>query len=61
MVVFSLTSSKFSDIGENNRNPAHLRHKSRLSLKKNEFIDAFTMVHQLSNCHIQAVMNNLRS
>jgi len=26
----------------------------------NKFIDVFTMVHQTSNCHIQAVMNNLK-
>jgi len=29
-------------------------------LKQNEFIDAFEMVHQTSNRHMQTVMNNLK-
>ena len=60
MVVFSLTSSEFRDIGENHRNLTHLRPNSRLLRKKNEFINAFTMVHQISNRHMQAVTNNLK-
>jgi len=38
----------------------HLGPNSGLSQKQNELIDGFTMVHQTSNCHIQAVMNNLK-
>jgi len=38
----------------------HLRPNSRLSLKRNEFSDVFTMVQNASNRHIQAVMNNLK-
>ena len=60
MVVFSLTSSKFWDIGENHRNSTHLRPNSTLSQKQNEFIDAFTMVHQISDRRMQAIMNNLQ-
>jgi len=37
-----------------------LRPNSGLSQKQNEFVDVFTMVHQTSNCHIQAVMKNLK-
>jgi len=59
MVVSSLTSSKYWDIGENYFNWRHLRPNSRLSLKQNVIIDVVTMVHQTSNRHIQAVMNNL--
>jgi len=33
---------------------------SRVSLKQNASSDAFTMVHQSSRRHIQAVMNNLQ-
>jgi len=60
MIVSSLTSSKCGDIGENHLNWMHLRPSSRPSQKHSEFIDIFTMVHQTSNRHIQAVMNNLR-
>jgi len=35
MVVSSLTSSKYWDIGENHLNWTHLRHNSRLSQKQN--------------------------
>jgi len=57
MVVSNLTSSKYWDIGENCLNWTHLRPNSRLSQKQNASIDAFTMVHQSSHRHIQAVMN----
>jgi len=60
MVVSSLTSSKYWNIGENHLNWTHLWPNSRLLQKHNEFIDVFKMVHQTSNCHIQAVMNNLK-
>ena len=60
MVVCNLTESKYWDIGENYLNWTHLRPNNILSQKQNEFIDAFTMVHQSSYCHIQAVMNNLK-
>jgi len=60
MVVSSLTSSKYLDIGENYLNTTHLRPNSRLSHKKNEFSDVFTMVQKTSNRRIQAVMNNLK-
>jgi len=60
MVVSSLMSSKFWDIGENHRNWTHLRPNRRLSQKQNEFVDAFTMVHHTSNCYMQAVMNKLK-
>jgi len=59
MVVSSLTSSKYWDIGENYINWTHLRPNSRLSHKQNKFSDVFTMV-QKTNRHIQAVMNNLK-
>jgi len=52
MLVSNLTSSKYCDIGENYFN-------SRLSQKQNVIIDAFTMVHQSSYRHVQAVMDNL--
>jgi len=52
MVVSSLTSSKYLDIGENYLNTTHLRPNSRLSPKKNEFSDVFTMVQKTSNRHI---------
>ena len=57
--VSSLTSSKYSDIGENHFKWTHLRPNSRLSQKHNEFIDVFSMVHKTSNRHIQLVMRNL--
>ena len=60
MDVSSLTSSKYWDIGENHLNWTHLRPNSRLSQKQNEFTDAFTMVHEVSDRHIQLVMNNLK-
>ena len=49
MVVSSLTSSKYWDIGKNHRNWIHLWPNNRLSQKQNEFIDVFTMVHQTSD------------
>jgi len=39
----------------------NLGRNGRFSQKQNEFIDVFTVVHQVSNRHIQAVMNNLKS
>jgi len=60
MVVSSLTSSKYWDIGEICLNWAHFRPNSRLSQKQNEFIDVSAIVHQASNRHIQLVMNNLK-
>ena len=33
--------------------------KQQIFAEANEFTDVFTMVHQISNCYIQAVMNNL--
>ena len=60
MVVSSLTSSEYCDIGENYSNWTHLQHNSRLSQKQNVFSAVFTMVQQTSNRHIQEVMNNLK-
>jgi len=51
---------RYWDIDENRLYWNHLRHNSSFSQKQNEFIDAFTMEHQISNRHIQAVMNNLK-
>jgi len=62
MVLSSLTSSKYWDIGQNDLNWTHLRPNSRLSHKShklNEFCDVFTMVQKTSNRHIPAVINNL--
>ena len=60
MVATSLTSFRYWDIGENRLNWVHLRHNRRFSQKQNDFIDVFTMVHHISDRHIQAVMNNLK-
>jgi len=60
MVVSSLTSFRYWDIGENRWNWEHLRHNNRFSQTQYEFTDVFAMVHQISNRHIQAVMNNLK-
>ena len=49
-MVFNLTASKYWDIGENYLNWIYLRLNSRLSQKQDEFIDAFTVVHQSSYC-----------
>jgi len=58
--IYSLTSLKYWDISKNNLDWIHLRPNSRLSRKQKEFIDVFAMVHQTSNRHIQAVINNLK-
>jgi len=60
MVATSLTSFRYWDIGENRLNWVHLRHNRRFSQKQNDFFDVFTMVHHISDRHIQAVMNNLK-
>jgi len=60
MVVSSQTSSMYCDTVENHLDWTHLRPNSRLSLKQKEFIDVFTMVHQTSTRHMQAVMNILK-
>jgi len=60
MVVSSLTSSKYCNIGEKSLKLNTLTTQQQTLLKQNEFIDVFTMVHQTSNNYIQAVMNNLK-
>ena len=60
MVVSSLTSSKYWDLGENQWNWTHLWPNSKLSMKQNELIDVFTIAQLTSNRHIQAVISNLK-
>jgi len=59
MAVANLMPSMYSDVSEYHLNSTHLWPNTRLLQSRNQFIDGITMVHQISNCHTQAVMNNL--